>query len=205
MDTKEKSASGRIVAMKRNKKTYYSYIRTYRVKINPENNSGKARGSGKSKVMTESIYLGTAEDVREKLSQQSPMEVHKKSFGLSCALWKMVQKIDLVKIVDDVVNKEKRSRKVSLGEYVALAAVNQVGHTASKRGLGSWYESTVLPRVTGISKEHLSSQHFWNAFEEIVSEKELDAKKQKEGIQAGEKLSFDLLDELLDDKKIEEI
>lgn len=200
----EISVPGRIVAMKRNKKTYYSYIRTSRVKIDPEN-KGKGRGSGKSKIVTESIYLGTAEDIREKLSKEVPLEIHKKSFGLPCALWEMCKRIHLVEIVNEVINKDQKNRRVSLGEYVALAAINQVGHTASKRGLSSWYESTVLPRITGISKENLSSQHFWNAFDEIVSERDLDKRKQESGIEAGEKVSFEQLEKLLDDKNIEEI
>ena len=42
-------------------KDYY-YQHTYREKINP-NHSGKIKGTGKSKVITESVYLGTARDI----------------------------------------------------------------------------------------------------------------------------------------------
>lgn len=199
----KQASSGRIVSAKRNGSTYYSYIRTYRVKIDP-NQQGKTRGTGQSKVLTESYYLGTAENILEKLAHETPAQIYNKAFGLPCALWKMVQEIDLINIVNRVV-KQKRERKVSLGEYIAIAALNQIGHTASKRGLAKWYESTVLPRLTGISKEQLTSQHFWNAFDEIVSEQELEAKKIEEGIRPASKLEFEELERVLDDSHIEAI
>lgn len=198
------SAKGRLVPKKDGDQIYYYHIRTYRQKLNPEN-KGKTRGSGKSKVVTDTTYLGTADSILEKLARQSPVKVHKKSFGLPCALWKMAQEIKLIEIVNKVVNKQKRTRKVNLGEYIVLAAINQVGHTSSKQGLASWYQSTVLPRITGISSKHLTSQHFWNAFEEIVSEKELERNKQQAGIDAASKVTFEQLEELLDDRNIEEI
>jgi len=198
------SRQGRIVADKKNEQTYYSYVRTYRVKINPEN-TGKTRGSGKSRVVTESHYLGTAEAILEKLQSGKAEKVKTKSFGLVCALWKMAQEIDLINIVNRVINKQKRKRKVSLGEYIVLAAINQVGHTSSKRGLAKWYKNTVLPRITGISTEQLTSQHFWNAFDEILSEHELDKKKQEAGISEARKVEFEELARLLDERNIEEI
>jgi transposase len=199
------SRRGRIVSDKRkNGQTYYSYVLTYRVKINPEN-TGKARGSGKSMVVTESQYLGIAEAILEKMQSGSANKIKTKAFGLPCALWKIVQEIDLINIVNKVTNKQKRKRKVSLGEYIAIAAINQVGHVASKNALAEWYEKTSLARITGISSEQLTSQHFWNAFEEIVSEKELEKKKQEEGVRESSKLLFEELERLLDDSKIEEI
>lgn len=194
---------GRIVARKKDGHTYYSYIRTYRVKVD-QSQSGKTRGSGKSKVVTESVYLGTADEMLKKLAHEKPLEIYTKAFGLPCALWKMAQELDVVGIVNRVIE-QKRKRQVSLGAYVVLAAINQVGHSASKNGLGKWYESTVLPRISGIAKEQLTSQHFWNAFEEIVSEKALDEKKQEEGIAPASKLGFEELERLLDDSQIEEI
>lgn len=201
----EMSRRGRIVPDKKNGQTYYSYVRTYRVKVNPES-TGKTRGSGKSKVVTESHYLGTAEAILEKLQSESASKIDIKAFGLPCALWKIVQEIDLIGIVNKVTEeKQIRTRRVSLGEYIAIAAINQVGHTASKNALASWYEKTSLPRITGISGEQLTSQHFWNAFEEIVSEKELEKKKREEGVRESSKLQFEELERLLDDSKIEEI
>jgi hypothetical protein len=53
---------GTIISKKRGKKTYYYYQEVYREKLHDEH-SGTVRGTGKSKVHTRSIYLGTAEDI----------------------------------------------------------------------------------------------------------------------------------------------
>ena len=55
---------GTIIARKQGTKTYYVYQETFREKIN-QKDSGKTRGSGKSRVCTRSIYLGTAEKILE--------------------------------------------------------------------------------------------------------------------------------------------
>jgi hypothetical protein len=156
-------------------------------------------------VVTESYYLGTAEAILKKVQSGKAENVKTKAYGLPCALWKMAQEIDLINIVNRVVDKQKRKRKVSLGEYIVLAAINQVGHTCSKRGLAKWYKDTVLSRITGISTEQLTSQHFWNAFNEILSEQELEKKKQHAGFSEARKLEFEELEKLLDDANIEEI
>jgi hypothetical protein len=56
--------------------TYYYLQRSYRVKIDLTN-KGKTKGSGKSKVKTETIYLGSAASIRERLLKaREPIEVH---------------------------------------------------------------------------------------------------------------------------------
>ncbi len=59
---------GSVSASKRGKKTYYYYKESFRVKLSPDS-SGKARGSGKSRVTSRAIYLGTAEDVRDAVTR----------------------------------------------------------------------------------------------------------------------------------------
>ncbi len=55
--------------------SYYYYQHTWREKIDPEAH-GKSCGSGKSKVRTQSIYLGTAESIVQRLKQSRiPLEV----------------------------------------------------------------------------------------------------------------------------------
>ena len=49
-----------------NGQTYYYLQSTYREKINPAD-KGKNRGSGKSKVKTKNIYLGSASAIKKKL------------------------------------------------------------------------------------------------------------------------------------------
>ena len=47
---------------------YYYYQRTYREKIDPSD-SGKTKGSGKSRVKTESVYLGSAASILKRLRE----------------------------------------------------------------------------------------------------------------------------------------
>lgn len=58
--------SGSIIKRKKGDTNYFYYPHFCRVKVNPKT-KGQFRGSGKSKVITKSIYLGTAEDIVNKL------------------------------------------------------------------------------------------------------------------------------------------
>lgn len=58
---------GKIVQVKKGDKVYCYYKRSYRVKVDPAG-KGKTKGTGKSKVIFEAIYLGTLEAVVKKLT-----------------------------------------------------------------------------------------------------------------------------------------
>ena len=58
---------GKIVQVKKGDKVYCYYKRSYRVKVDPAG-KGKTKGTGKSKVIFETIYLGTLEAVVKKLT-----------------------------------------------------------------------------------------------------------------------------------------
>ena len=58
---------GKIVQVKKGDKVYCYYKRSYRIKIDPAS-KGKTKGTGKSKVIFEAIYLGTLESVVKKLT-----------------------------------------------------------------------------------------------------------------------------------------
>ena len=73
---------GAITPRKEGNKTYYVYQETYREKINPKD-SGKTRGSGKSKVCTRATYLGSAEKILKCVKEKiKPLEVRVRHFGL---------------------------------------------------------------------------------------------------------------------------
>ncbi|MFO8056161.1 MAG: hypothetical protein R6V10_02545 [bacterium] len=68
-----------------NGKTYYYLQKTYREKIEGSG-SGKTKGSGKSRVRTKSIYLGTAQSIMERLNRaKEPVEARHREFGLFAA------------------------------------------------------------------------------------------------------------------------
>lgn len=76
-----------IVPRRRGTEIYYYYHAAQRVKISPSDQGGKGRGSGPSKVVSQDIYLGTADTILRRL-QDGPVEVHHRSFrhGDGCPL-----------------------------------------------------------------------------------------------------------------------
>lgn len=58
---------GKIVQVKKGDKVYCYYKHSYRIKIDPVG-QGRAKGTGKSKVIFKTIYLGTLETVVKKLT-----------------------------------------------------------------------------------------------------------------------------------------
>ena len=119
---------------------YYYYTRSYRVKDSPKAN-GKARGSGKSRVRTEQIYLGTAEDVIRRIqSQQSPEKVRTTSFGIEAVVLKVIQELGLVEIIDRHV--ANRHQGLSMGHYIATATINRLVKATSRAGIADWLNTT---------------------------------------------------------------
>jgi len=61
--------------------TYYYAQRSYREKVLP-GAPGKTKGSGKSRVRSETLYLGSAESIVAALSKtRQPLEVRHREFG----------------------------------------------------------------------------------------------------------------------------
>ena len=90
-----------------NGKTYYYLQKTYREKIKSKD-SGKTRGSGKSRVRTRSVYLGTARSIMERLSKsQDPVEVRHRDFGLVAAALQTAKEIGLVDLLREHIPGER--------------------------------------------------------------------------------------------------
>lgn len=186
--------NGAITKWKSHGHVYYYYTRSYRVKVNP-GDKGRVRGTGKSRVLTEKIYLGKAEDVLKRL-KEGPMEVSTEEFGLPLALWNMAKEINLIGIIDKHIPKRKQG--LSIGEYIVLSAISRVSPTPpSKKKMGKWIKKTSLSRIVG--DDFLSSQSFWNNFEKVVSEKEI---KEKKASTKGEEFR---IEEVINDDAIEKI
>ena len=86
----------RIIPKTINGKIYYYLHRTWREKIDPSH-QGKQRGSGKSKIHNQSIYLGSAGSVIKKLKNNhlKPIEVRHRSFGFVAAIYQTALEIGL--------------------------------------------------------------------------------------------------------------
>src|SRR3972149_5112813 len=189
--------------IKKGKRYYYAGT-TYRVKIDPSN-SGKIRGSGKSKVITEKIYLGTTFDILNKLfnAKKSSQKIRSKEFGLSMAILKLAKEIGLEDIIDEVLPYKVKGIKAS--EFILISAISKLNGSCSKEKTGSYFNTTVLPEVMGIKAKNLNSKTYWSMFEKIISEKELKEKKITSRKELNNKLTIEELEELIDDKKLNNI
>ena len=171
---------------------YYYYTRSYRVKDSPKAN-GKARGSGKSRVRTEQIYLGTAEDVIRRIqSQQSPEKVRTTSFGIEAVALKVIQELGLVEIIDRHV--AKRHQGLSVGHYIATAIINRLVKPTSRAGIADWLKTSSLPTLFPIDPKLLKNQNFWDAFDKMLPEAETRGSK-----------SYGFSGDVLDDQVIQDI
>ena len=168
---------------------YYYYQRTYREKIDPTD-SGTTRGSGKSRVKTESIYLGSAASILARLKHgEGPIETHHREFGFVAATYQTAVEIGLVALL----KKHIPGRRFGMPRWLffLLPIINRLGHATSKQRMGQWAAKTVLPQLLGFDSSRLTSKTFWYVADDVLSEKQLQ-KARKENPRADEDLFADL-------------
>jgi len=167
--------SEKIYPKKINGITYYYLQTTYREKID-DNDKGKKRGSGKSKVKTKSIYLGKASDIKKKLlSLREPAEIKYREFGLTGAAYNVAKEIGLI----DVLKKHITGKRYGIEnwKYFLLSIINRIDNSTSKEKMGKWAEKTILPDILNFKSVKLNSKSFWYATEDVISERELKEKR----------------------------
>lgn len=107
-------------------------------------------------------YLGKLEDIVSAVSegvQASFAEVF--DFGLPTAFWRESERCGIIQKLNDVC--PKRNQGLSVGEYVAVAAVNRAIRPVSKMAMWDWFNTTTLRRFLPQATEKLlSSQRFWD-------------------------------------------
>src|SRR5713226_2413234 len=123
------------------------------------------RVNGKPKVVS-TIYLGSAENIRDRLLRPQPAEVAVQEFGGSAATFSMAQALDVVAVIDRHVPK-RGSQGPSVGHYLLLAALNRCLAPTSKSGIAHWYRKTALRRWLPFTANQLSSQRFWDNMERV--------------------------------------
>jgi transposase len=126
------------------------------------------RVNGKPKVVS-TIYLGSAENIRDRLLRPQPTQVAVQEFGGSAATFSMAQALDVVAIIDRHVPK-RGSPGPSVGHYLLLAALNRCLAPTSKSGIAHWYSKTTLRRWLPFTASQLSSQRFWDNMERVSSQ-----------------------------------
>lgn len=146
--------SGRIVERTFHNQTYYYYKHSVRVKLDPQS-TGKHAGSGKSRVKTENIYLGKAEDILQRFreNKQKPTALHLREFGLPCVLLKIAEEIRLLEIINQTL--PYKVQGISAGEFILISAINKVSQSVSKDKTGGWFSRTVLPDFLQIQGKDL--------------------------------------------------
>jgi len=180
--------------------TFYYYAqRSFREKIDPAA-QGKTKGSGKSRVRTETIYLGTAEHLVEALATaRKPLEVRHRAFGFVAAVYQTAVEIGLVELLQKEIEGERFGLPRWL--YFLLAIINRLEHATSKARMGAWAEGTILPSLLGFNPQRLNSQTFWYVTDDVISEREL-REERKDNPELADALFVGLDDEVF--RKIEE-
>jgi transposase len=169
---------GAITKRKEGKNTYYVYQETYRVKIDTKA-FAKTKGSGKSKVKTRAIYLGTADKIFSCLKEnREPISVKTRHFGLIAAAYQTASEIGLPEILQKHIpgNRGQVPRWI----YFLVTILNRLDHATSKNRMSAWLQKTPLPELLGFDPHKLSSKNFWYAADDILSEGELKARREQE-------------------------
>ena len=131
-------------------KVYYYFMESKRIQGKP----------GHSKQ----IYLGTAEQVMEKLSlvtgAQPPVHSKDLELGSVAAFFHLSKKLGIVEMMDRISG--KRNQGLSMGHYLLAAIINRAVSPVSKRGLEEWYDNTMLREWMPVASGMLKSQRFWD-------------------------------------------
>src|SRR5216683_962501 len=82
------------------------------------------RVNGKPKIIS-TLYLGSAESIRDRLLRPQPAEVAFQEFGGSAAVFSIAQALDVVPTIDHHVPKHG-AQGPSVGQYLLLAMFGDV-------------------------------------------------------------------------------
>lgn len=138
----------RLEAKKIGGKTYYYYSRWGWI-------DGKCRRLWQK-------YLGKLEDIAKAVDGgPAPQYAEVFEFGLPTAMWAEAQRQEVALHTDRLC--PKRRQGLSVGEYLAVAAVNRAVEPVSKRAMWDWFSQTTLRRaLPEADQAALASQRFWD-------------------------------------------
>lgn len=114
--------------------------------------------------ITRTVYLGRVEDIMAAVTKsRSPAPIRQiavAEFGAVAAVWSIVEELQLIETIDSHI--PKREQGLSVGHYIALAAVNRATCPRSKSKLAAWHRKTILRRLCPAEPHQLTSQRFWD-------------------------------------------
>lgn len=157
--------------------TYYYAQRSRREK-GAAGGPGKAKGWVKSRVRTETVYLGSAESIVQRLKQtRTPLEVYHRQFGFVAGVYQTAVQIGLVDLLKTHISGQRYG--VPRWLYFMLPIINRLQHATSKEKMGKWAQRTVLPDLLDFDPKRLRSKSFWYATNDVISEKELRERRKE--------------------------
>jgi len=166
---------GYLVKKEKRNGIYYAYQESFRVKLNLYD-KGKTRGSGRSKVCTRSIHLGSAESIMNRLQEsREPVGVTARGFGLVAAAYQAAREIGLQGVLMKHLPGERAGTPLWI--YFLVCIVNRLDLATSKNKMSEWLEQTILPELLGFDPRTMSGKNFWYAADAVLSEKELKAER----------------------------
>lgn len=145
-----------IVGKKQNGKVYY-YL------------TESARVNGKPRIVSQR-YLGSAEEVEARLAESGPGEPDRTrhlAFGDLAAVWSILERLDVIDIIDDVVGARRGDAAGTVGTYVALACANRIVDPCSKRRFVDWWKTTAGDRWVRLPAAALDHRRFWDAMDTL--------------------------------------
>ena len=132
-----------------------------------------ARVDGRPKMVSER-YLGTGADIEALLDAReeasAPARTRHLGFGDVAAVWEVMQRLDVIGVIDEVVGGRRADAGASVGSYLALAALNRLVAPRSKLAFADWWKSTAGERFTRIPASVLDHRRFWDAMHTITLE-----------------------------------
>jgi len=128
-----------------------------------------ARVAGKPRIVSQQ-YLGSADEVAARLAQAGPGEptgTRHRAFGDLAAAWSVLQRLDVVGVIDQIVGGRRVDAACSVGTYLALACLNRVVAPRSKLGFAAWWQTTAGDRLVRLPAGALDHRRFWDAMHAI--------------------------------------
>jgi transposase len=172
--------AGRIYPKQIKGKTYYYYQESYREKVDPEAR-GKYKGSGISRVRTDTIYLGDAQTVLSwKTKAQGPLSVEHRAFGLLAGAYQTAVEFGLLAALKTYIIGKRYG--VPRWVFFLVTILNRLECATSKNQMSPWAAKTILPKLLGVDPGKLTSKNFWYVSDDIISEKELKKKRRQQGL-----------------------
>ena len=129
-------------------------------------------------VHTETVYLGSAESIVNKLRKtRKPVEVKHRDFGFVAAVFQTAAEIGLVDLL--ITHIPGKRYGVARWLYFMLPIINRLQRATSKEKMGKWALGTVLPALLDFDAKRLNSKSFWYATDDVISERELRERREE--------------------------